>query len=68
MSDYLESLEKKADVLLKEHPDEIDKLASELEKTMEECKKKGRDFDFYDLLHLFIKSEQAKNATPKITS
>ena len=32
MSDYLESLEKQADELLKERPDEINKLADEIEK------------------------------------
>ncbi len=68
MSDYLESLEKQADELLKERPDEINKLADEIEKTLEDCKKKGVDFGFDDLLRLCTKTTHAKNATHPITS
>ncbi len=54
MNDYLESLEKQTDDLLKKRPDEINKLADEIKKTVVDCKKKGSDFDFDDLLRILL--------------
>ncbi|WP_342227064.1 hypothetical protein [Rickettsiella endosymbiont of Rhagonycha lignosa] len=52
MKNYLQSLEKQADALLKERPVEIDKLAKKLEKIFETCEREGTDFSFEEFLRL----------------